>query len=74
MVELTEPPALILTIKKRRFVRAVILQVGSGVESKIRAGDDVTIFNEGTEIHHGTRTARIIGEAAVVMVHNSVNV
>lgn len=54
IVQVTEPLPMIITVKKRKFVRAQVVAIGSEVEI-IKPGDEVMMYNEGHEIKPGTR-------------------
>ena len=67
MIEILEKEPLIILMKRKKFVKAKVLQVRSEVET-IKAGDIVMCYNEGNEIKNGDKRGRIIFDQAVVCI------
>ncbi len=67
LIEVTEPEPLIIVMKRRKFVRARVLQVGSEVIKELKPGDNVMAFNEGKELIDGPNKARVVNELSIVL-------
>ena len=67
MIEILEPPAVIFTLRRKKFVRARVLQVGSEVNC-VQAGDHVICYNEGSEIIENSQRIRILNELGVALL------
>ena len=72
MIELIEPEPVILTLKRKKFVKAKVLQVGSDLKNILKPGDIVTSFNEGIQIKHRESVARIVNYEAIILNHHSI--
>ena len=63
IVELTEEEPIVVLLKRKLYVHAKVIAVGSEV-ADVKPGDLVMVFNEGREIKRGTR---VIDQLAITI-------